>query len=83
MPGIFYNEGAGLFYLETDMGKKMSAGGQIDSYIRGAFNKAKVGEAEEAIALWEKAIALGWEPHPKTEKGLIIAIKKGLRDRGI
>jgi len=48
--------------------------------IRCAFNEAAIGNEKTARSYWTQAIKEGYVVNPKTEKGLEIAITKGLRD---
>lgn len=65
------------------MSKKSTGAESIPRLIRCAFNEANLGNEEHARSLWKTAVERGYVEHPKTKKGLEIAIQKGLRDRGI
>lgn len=51
--------------------------------VRLAFVKANEGDRATAMSYWKSAVTKGYEVDPHTEKGLMIAIDRGERDRGV
>jgi hypothetical protein len=60
--------------------RKETPAGRISRLLRSAFSEAAVGNEGEARGFWKSAVKAGYAPDPHTERGLEIAILKGLRE---